>query len=62
MAQEIGYEAKIYARCEFKPFTRTKHKCLRCQQCDYSQYKWCLENRELRRKIDTILKTQTKGE
>ena len=62
MSDELPYEAKFYAECNYKPFTRTKHKCLRCQECVYSQYKWCLENQEMRKKIDEILKERREKE
>ncbi len=55
----MEYEAKFYAKgCEWKPFCKTKHKCLRCQECTYPQYKWCLEHPKDRKRIDKILKTQ----
>jgi len=53
--KKLVYEARFYAECEYKPFTSTKHKCLRCQECVFSQYKWCLENKAMRDKIDKVL-------
>lgn len=28
-------------RCTHKPFGKTKHKCIRCRECDYGQYAFC---------------------
>jgi hypothetical protein len=53
--KKLVYEARFYAECKDKPFASTRHKCLRCQECVFSQYQWCLEHKEMRDKIDKIL-------
>ena len=35
---------EFYESCEFKPFTKTKHKCITCRECGVGQYNWCLLN------------------
>ena len=52
---ELSFEARHYVRCEFKPFVRTKHKCVRCQECDNQQFRWCKEHPNERAAIDKVL-------
>lgn len=35
------YELKFYLECEYKPFIKTKHKCLRCRECTPIQFWFC---------------------
>jgi len=60
MGDNLCFEAKFYARCEWKPFARTKHKCIRCEQCTYSQFLWCATHVRLRKKIDEIIISASK--
>ena len=50
-AENKCYEQKFYEECDYKPFTETKHKCLRCRECTPTQYFFC--------KYFNIGKTQT---
>ncbi len=35
------FEQRFYEDCEFKPFTETQHKCLRCRECTPTQFWFC---------------------
>jgi len=35
------YEFRFWLECEYKPFTETQHKCLRCRECTPTQFWFC---------------------